>query len=133
VEYRVHDSDGPFQPAATPNGVQTSVTVSGLRAGTVYDFRVIASNGAGAGPPSDVFRDTTGTRIPKWSDIVTDTNRPAEIDVTRVQMLFFTIISAFFVAQSIAFSGGIPEIPTSYVTLMGISNGVYLTKKFAAG
>jgi len=63
---------------------------------------------------------------------VTDTDRPAETDVTRVQMLFFTVISACFVAQKIAFSGAIPEIPGSYVTLIGISNGVYLTAKFAA-
>ena len=63
-------------------------------------------------------------RIPKWSDIVTDTDRPAEIDVTRVQMLFFTVISAFFVALKIIDTGTIPEIDPTYVTLMGISNGV---------
>ena len=130
VEYRVHDSDGPWQPAL--NVSQTSGKVSGLRASTTYDFRVIATNAAGAGQPSNLLREATGTLIPRWSDIVTNTDRPAEIDVTRVQMLFFTVISACFVAQKIAFSGTIPEIPPSYVTLMGISNGVYLTSKFAA-
>jgi hypothetical protein len=133
VEYRAHDSDQPWRVFRA--GINASqVTVSPLRATTAYDFRVFATSAAGvAGPPSDTLTETTGPRVPKWSDIVTDTDRPAEIDVTRAQMLFFTIISAFFVAQSIAFSGAIPEIPTSYVTLMGISNGVYLTKKFAAG
>jgi len=69
-------------------------------------------------------------RTPRWSDIVTDTDRPAQIDVTRVQMLFFTVISAFFVALKIINTGLIPEIDQSYVALMGISNGVYVTAKF---
>jgi hypothetical protein len=131
VEYRVHDGDGPWQISAT-NVAGTSSVVSGLRASTLYDFRVVATNGAGAGPPSDVLREISGTRRPRWSDIVTNTDRPAEIDVSRVQMLFVTVISAFFVVQSIAFTGAIPAIPASYVTLMGISNGVYLTSKFAS-
>jgi len=131
VEYRVHDSDDPWQISAT-NVTATSSVVGGLRACTVYDFRVVATNAAGAGSPSDVRREISGTRRPRWSDIVTNTDRPAEIDVSRVQMLFFTVISAFFVVQSIAFTGAIPAIPASYVTLMGISNGVYLTSKFVS-
>jgi hypothetical protein len=41
------------------------------------------------------------------------------------------VVSAIFVALKIIDSSTIPEIPDSYVTLMGISNGVYLTAKFA--
>jgi hypothetical protein len=51
-------------------------------------------------------------------------------NLTRVQMLFFTVISAFFVAFSIIDTGTIPEIDPTYVALMGISNGVYVTAKF---
>jgi hypothetical protein len=53
-----------------------------------------------------------------------------EIDVTRVQMLFFTVVSAFFVALKVFVGGEIPEIPNGFLLLMGISNGVYLTAKF---
>jgi hypothetical protein len=77
----------------------------------------------------------TGTpappRRPKWSDLVIiETDGPPEIDVTRVQMFFFTVISASFVLIKVFGSHEIPEIPNGYVELMGISNGVYLTKKF---
>lgn len=51
-------------------------------------------------------------------------------DVTRVQMLFFTVISAVFVVLNIIDTCTIPEIDPSYVMLMGISNGVYISAKF---
>jgi hypothetical protein len=53
-----------------------------------------------------------------------------EIEPSRVQMLFFTVIVALFVALRVLTSGKIPEIPIGYLGLMGISNGVYLTAKF---
>jgi len=129
VEYRAHDSDQIWQASHT-NISTNSATVDRLRANTDYDFRVFASNNNGSGQYSEIVPVTTGTRIPRWSDIVSDTDQAPEIDVTRVQMLFFTVISAFFVAMTIGTSSTIPEIPDSYVTLMGISNGVYLTAKF---
>lgn len=129
VEYRAHDSDDIWQVSHT-NLRTTSAKVPRLKSNTDYDFRVYASNAVGSGPYSDILRATTGLRIPRWSDIVCDTDRAPEIDVTRVQMLFFTVISAFFVAMTIGTSSTIPEIPDSYVTLMGISNGVYLGAKF---
>jgi hypothetical protein len=55
-----------------------------------------------------------------------------ELDVTRVQMLCFTIVSAVFVLLSVTTNFIIPEIPNGYLVLMGISNGVYVTSKFAA-
>jgi fibronectin type III domain protein len=129
LQFREHNSDEAWRiyRAGIP---EPSEKVTGLKASTAYDFRVLATIAAGDGPPSPVLLDTTGPRIPRWSDLVTETDRPAEIDVTRAQMLFFTIISAFFVALKIVDGGTIPEIPDTYVTLMGISNGVYLTAKF---
>jgi hypothetical protein len=130
VQYRMHDSDHPWR-TARDNIAESQLNVGSLIADTAYDFRVRALNAAGVlGPWSAVFQTRAGTRVPRWSDIVRDTDRAPEIDVTRVQMLFFTVISAVFVAMGIATSSTIPEIPASYVTLMGISNGVYLTAKF---
>ena len=63
-------------------------------------------------------------------DLVMPNDRMREIDVTRVQMLFFTLITAFFFAMKILVSSQIPEIPQGFLLLMGISNGVYLTAKF---
>jgi len=70
------------------------------------------------------------TRKPQWSDLVIAADDQNEIDVTRVQMLFFTVIVALFVILRVLSSGSIPEIPEGYQLLMGISNGVYLTAKF---
>jgi len=106
-----------------------SEVVRNLSPDTAYDFRVRTDAAPDAWSTVGIF--SSGGRTPKWSDIVTDTDRPAEIDVTRVQMLFFTVISAFFVGLNIVDTGTIPQIDPTYVTLMGISNGVYVTAKFA--
>lgn len=137
LEYRVHDSNDDWLLCQTnikaDPGVPKTITVSGLRASTDYDFRVCATNSAGDGPPTIVRRVPTGPsgpRVPRWSDLVTDTDLAPEIDVSRLQMLCFTGISAAFVTFHIIGNGTIPEIPATYVTLMGISNGLYLGAKF---
>jgi hypothetical protein len=71
-------------------------------------------------------------RHPSWSDLVMEEFQGRELDVTRVQMLCFTIVSAVFVLLSVTTNFIIPEIPNGYLVLMGISNGVYVTSKFAA-
>ncbi|MGA2731681.1 MAG: fibronectin type III domain-containing protein [Syntrophobacteraceae bacterium] len=129
VQFRAHDRGEAWRIFGAET-TKLEARLTGLSANTVYDFRVFATSNLGHSAPSKIFRETTGVRTPRWSDIVTDTDRPAEIDVTRVQMLFFTVISACFVAMKIVYSGSIPEIPETYVTLMGISNGVYITAKF---
>jgi hypothetical protein len=53
--------------------------------------------------------------------------------VTRLQMLFFTVLIALFVSIHVIDSFEIPEIPSSFLGLMGLSNGVYLLKKFVPG
>lgn len=73
--------------------------------------------------------------LPEWSDLVislerVDGNFVQTIDVTRVQMLFFTLITAAFVVLKVVSSYEIPPIPDGFMTLMGISNGVYLGSKF---
>jgi hypothetical protein len=60
----------------------------------------------------------------QWSDLVVIGNG---IDVTRVQMLIFTLISAAFVIVKVVVAYQIPVIPDNFLLLMGISNGVYLT------
>ena len=86
-----------------------------------------------AGPVATVIRDDecvdTAPRKPLWSDLVVNSQNN-EIEPSRVQMLFFTVIVALFVALRVLTSGKIPEIPVGYLGLMGISNGVYLTAKF---
>jgi hypothetical protein len=72
---------------------------------------------------------------PRWSDLIVieNANGSREIDVTRYQMLLFTLITAVFVLMNVVTTYVIPEIPTGFLTLMGISNGVYLGAKVAQG
>jgi hypothetical protein len=74
----------------------------------------------------------THIRHPRWSDLVTEELKGRELDVTRVQMLYFTIVTAVFVALKVITSYEIPVIPDGFLILMGISNSVYVASKFAA-
>jgi hypothetical protein len=71
-------------------------------------------------------------RKPMWSDlIVHEINGQREIDVSRVQMLYFTLITAAFVVMRVLTTYVIPEIPQGFQILMGISNAVYFGSKVA--
>jgi hypothetical protein len=80
-------------------------------------------------PPDD--------QTPKWSDLIfnvsvkDDGTETREIDVARYQMLLFTLITAVFVLMNVVTTYVIPEISAGFVTLMGISNGVYMGSKIA--
>ena len=54
-----------------------------------------------------------------------------ELDVSRVQMLCFTLITAVFVGIRVATSYAIPDIPEGYLLLMGISNSVFVGSQIA--
>jgi hypothetical protein len=128
VQYRRHDSVEVWiavdQPPTT-----TECTVGGLSSGVAYDFRVAALNGNAQGPWSAVVTART-LRNPEWADLVVTGDGRGEIDVTRAQMLFFTLVAASFVGLKVITSYLIPDIPQGILLLMGISNGVYLTAKF---
>ncbi|MDE3175329.1 MAG: fibronectin type III domain-containing protein [Pseudomonadota bacterium] len=129
VQFRRADSRDEWRraPPDPRNPDNASAVVKGLDSGVLYQFRVRKKDEAnGWSRPA-----TASTiHIPRWSDLVIDANQPAELDVSRVQMLIFTVISAIFVTLKIADSGAIPDIPTNYVVLMGISNTVYITTKY---
>jgi hypothetical protein len=60
---------------------------------------------------------------PQWSNLVVV---DGTVDLTRVQMLIFTLISAGFVSLQVLVTYTIPEIPINFLLLMGISNGIYV-------
>jgi hypothetical protein len=74
-------------------------------------------------PPAGTAYPTPGK--PAWSQMLVD-KFSGDIDVTRVQMLMFTLITAAFVAVQVVATYSIPDISDSFMVLMGISNGVYL-------
>ena len=128
VQQRRLDSDDPWTPARlrAANPPRTSpVVVVGLQPGASYQFRVRVAGGLWS--PPETF---STIRYPRWSDLVTEGATPSEIDVSRVQMIIFTLIIAGFVVTQIIDTSAIPDISSNYLVLMGISNGVYITTKF---
>ncbi len=79
----------------------------------------------------DLARKATRQRHPTWSDLVMEEVQGRELDVTRVQMLYFTLVTAAFVLLTVITSYAIPIIPEGFLILMGISNSVYVGSKFA--
>jgi len=127
VQYRRHGSLDPW--LRRPQTPRAPDVIANLEPGAAYDIRVAAGNAAGIGRWSYVLVARTA-RQPKLSDLVVAGPGRGEVDVTRVQMLFFTVITALFVAMTVATTYVIPDIPTGFLLLMGISNGVYLGNKF---
>jgi hypothetical protein len=66
------------------------------------------------------------TKDPKWLDLFQTEGRP---DLYKVQMALFTTLAAVFVTSKIYWTLEFPELPAGLLTLIGISNGVYLGAK----
>jgi len=129
VQRRPHNTDDAWTDCVPAPGEPKIAVITGIDSARRYDFRVAARNAAGAGPWSSVLM-VQAQRQPLWADLVIKPDGANEIDVTRVQMLFFTVVTAVFVAIKIVYSYTIPDIPQGVLVLMGISNGIYLTAKF---
>ena len=65
---------------------------------------------------------------PAWKDLLLS---DGVIDLSRLQMLLFTLLTAIYVAITAALTYQFPEVPQGLLYLMGISNGLYLTAKSA--
>ena len=103
-------------------GISGTVTV-----GTRLHDNALAAKAASAGvaPPNELRR-------PRWSDfVVNEVDGQREIDIARVQMLYFTLVTALFVVMRVLTTYEIPEIPQGFQILMGISNAVYFGSKVA--
>ena len=123
------DGTGTWVCARVVAGSVTQCDVSGLWPDTNYEFDVSAVTSGQKGIASNIVSNRTAWRQPQYSDLLLSEDGK-EIDVSRIQMLFFTVITAGFVLFKIYNSQAIPEIPESFLLLMGISNGVYLGAKF---
>jgi len=101
-----------------------TLTLLGIASGAALLARVpVAVQPAGAVPAPPVLATPID---PEWSDLVIPNRATREIDVTRLQMLAFTLITASFVVIKVVVDYEIPTIPANFLILMGISNGVYV-------
>ena len=94
----------------------------GIAGGSSVIAKITASakdgKGAKSVPPAP--------KDPKWLDLFQSEGRP---DLTKVQMALFTTLAAIFVTAKIYGTLEFPELPAGLLTLIGISNGVYLGAK----
>jgi hypothetical protein len=97
----------------------------GIAGGAALAARVPGWSQADPVPPAPTAEPVT----PEWSDLIIPDRAIREIDVTRLQMLAFTLITAAFVVIKVVVDYEIPTIPDNFLVLMGISNGVYVGGK----
>jgi hypothetical protein len=105
-----------------------TLTLLGIAGGATLVARM-----PGSGQPTGSAPAAGVPMTPKWSDLIIPDRQADEIDVTRLQMLAFTLITAAFVAIKVIVDFEIPAIPTNFLILMGISNGVYITGRKWSG
>ena len=66
------------------------------------------------------------SRPPRWSDLIAPVDGAAGVDMSRAQMLLFTLVTSLFVLLNVLKTYVVPDIPEYYQALIGISNGVYI-------
>jgi hypothetical protein len=119
----------PPAPVAEPAPVVAPAPVPGPGPGPVAEPAPVPA--PAAAPAGAVIRR------PRWSDLVINevvengVVKRREIDVSRVQMLYFTLITASFAVLKVLTTYVIPEIPDGFQVLLGISNAVYMGSKVA--
>jgi hypothetical protein len=120
--------------AGVPGPDDIRLVVPDLTPATDYEFQVRAVSAGLAGPASTVASARTAavTRTPRLQDLVV-WDGSNEIDVSRLQMLFFTLVAATFVSLKVLSQNEIPTISNGLLVLMGLSNGVYVSSKFVSG
>jgi hypothetical protein len=109
--------------------VQATRTETSASADSTMGDPTNPQNFGGSKPALAADRTADGARRrPNWGQLLKSgaATDEMEVDVTHVQMLVFTLVTATFVAVKVAVSYEIPEIPDNFLLLMGISNGVYI-------
>ena len=128
VRYRLAGKS-PWNIAGVVATTDSTYRIRKLLPNTDYEFQVFGVKNGRIGAASLAAPGRTAPRTRRWSDLL-EAEGGGEVDVARIQMLFFTLIAAIFVLLKVVSSNEIPVIPDGILLLMGISNGVYLTAKF---
>jgi hypothetical protein len=102
------------------------LTLLGIAGGSSVLAKITASVKDGGG--REILNGkTNGPQIvPNWLDLFKSEGRP---DLYKFQLALFTTLAAFFVIGKIFKTTHFPELPAGLLTLIGISNGVYLASK----
>ena len=63
---------------------------------------------------------------PAWTNLIMSGGR---VDLPRLQILLFTVLTALYVGITAMMTFQFPEVPDGLLTLMGLSNGLYVLGK----
>jgi hypothetical protein len=80
--------------------------------------------------PDEFFKGIERTRVPRFRDIICISGIP---NIFKFQIFAFTLVNGIIVLQQLYTSFNFPVIPDMQLTLMGISNGVYLGNEIVRG
>lgn len=105
------------------------LTLLGIAGGSSVLAKIAASAKDNKGRKIIEMQQSQQQREPKWTDLFQSEGRP---DLYKFQMALFTTLAAVFVAGKIFTTLTFPELPANLLTLIGISNGVYLAAKGTA-
>lgn len=73
--------------------------------------------------PDEFFNGVTRTRVPRFRDLFCISGIP---NIFKFQIFAFTLVNGVIVIKQLYTNFNFPMIPAEQLTLMGISNGVYL-------
>lgn len=73
--------------------------------------------------PKELMTDLKRSDIPRLRDMISIAGR---LNIYKFQMLVFTIITGIIVLVELIKASNFPEIPNTLITLMGLSNTLYL-------
>lgn len=118
-----------YASAVTAGAVQAGKTNKTADGAAVQKSQAI--NGAAADQPQGVLYTNKSASMAAVTDMfegdeVSDAHL---VDMAKVQMFFFTIVSAAYFISRMNGVSLVPELPTSLIALMGISHAGYLGSK----
>ncbi len=105
---------------------QSVVILLGVTTGGSLAAKAVAINMKGATQNIVAIQGQTEQVEANWWDLIA---AGEQVSLTKLQMLVFTIFTGLYVVSTVIGQLKFPEIPTELLTLMGVSNGIYVLGK----
>lgn len=108
---------------------QTIMWLLGIGGTGSLASKAVAINNKKNAAAMAAMREVRQNAQPDFWDLISVSGR---LDLTKLQMVLFTVIAGIYVVTNVWEQVVFPELPTELLTLMGLSNGLYVLGKFTA-